>query len=94
VLAATTSPRMPPNGSELAGAADHGAVVAEVHRDHPYYPRIRRLRKRALTAQGGMIDLWPSNGLRIEKLQDIDVSAMYPPEKRLKKLGASVPQAA
>jgi len=70
------------------------AVVAEVHREHPYYPKIRRLRERALTTEGAVIDLWPPGPVRIQKLQDIDVSAMYPPQKRSKQATGSVQQAA
>jgi HD-GYP domain-containing protein (c-di-GMP phosphodiesterase class II) len=86
-------PPFPP-GMQVTLSDGRRAVIAEVHRDHPYHPKIRRLKERAFTTEGDVIDLWPANGLRVQKLQDLDVSAMYPPEKRSKKSAAPVQQAA
>jgi HD-GYP domain-containing protein (c-di-GMP phosphodiesterase class II) len=86
-------PPFPP-GMQVTLSDGRRAVVAEVHRDHPYYPKIRRLRERSFSTEGEVIDLWPVNRLRIEKLQDIDVSSMYPPEKKVKKPDAAAEQAA
>jgi HD-GYP domain-containing protein (c-di-GMP phosphodiesterase class II) len=88
---ASVTPPFPP-GMQVMLSDGTRAVVAAVHPTHPYYPTIRRLRERALTAEGDPIDLWPVNRLRVQSVQGIDVGAMYPPEKPRK--AANVQQAA
>jgi response regulator RpfG family c-di-GMP phosphodiesterase len=85
-------PPFPP-GMQVTLSDGRRAVVSEVHHDHPYYPKVRRLRDRAFMTEGDVIDLWPANGLTITKLQDLDVSSMFPPPKQKKK-SDSVQQAA
>jgi HD-GYP domain-containing protein (c-di-GMP phosphodiesterase class II) len=77
---ASVVPPFPP-GVQVMLSDGRRAVVAETNREHPYYPKIRRLRERALTTEGDAIELWPVHGLRVQSVQGIDVSTMYPPEK-------------
>ena len=47
-----------------------------------------------MTTEGDLLDLWPPKELQIQKLQEMDVAALYPPLKQTKKPESSAQQAA
>jgi hypothetical protein len=90
---ASVTPPFPP-GMQVILSDGRRAVVAEVQRDHPYYPKVRMLRERSLVAEGDAIDLWKRDDLRVTSVDGVDVSSMVPQKGSLKKHPSPVPAAA
>jgi HD-GYP domain-containing protein (c-di-GMP phosphodiesterase class II) len=81
-------PPFPP-GMQVQLSDGTPAVVVDLDRDHPYEPKLRRIASGTLLPDGDAINLRRRKELRIVSINQVNVEAMYPAEKKVEKANTS-----